>query len=47
VLAVLLLLWLAQPAAQGRAERPRTEGVPKGREHSRTALHSALHDVAT
>jgi uncharacterized protein YbjT (DUF2867 family) len=45
VLAVLLLLWLAQPAAQRRAEGPRSEGVAKGREHRHTALRSALHDV--
>lgn len=41
VLAVLLLLWLAQPAAQSRAAELRSEGARPGRQHRHTALHAA------
>ena len=41
VLAVLLLLWLAQPAAHGRPAGSRLEGVRGGRPHTHTALHTA------
>ena len=42
VLAVLLLLWLAQPVARVRAAaRLRPEAATPGREHTRTALRTA------
>jgi hypothetical protein len=45
VLAVLLLLWLAQPAAHVRSAGSRPEGLrgdrPHSRPHNQTALHTA------
>jgi hypothetical protein len=41
VLAVLLLLWLAQPAARVRGIAPRSEAATKGRERGRVALRAA------
>ena len=41
VLAVLVLLWLAQPAAQLRAVQPRSDAAAADRPHTRTALRTA------
>jgi hypothetical protein len=41
VLAVLVLLWLAQPAAQVRASRLHPDAAAKGRQHTRAALRTA------
>ena len=41
VLAVLVLLWLAQPAAQLRAVQPRSDAAAADRPHARAALRTA------